>query len=165
MRKTIVRTATVSLAAAGLTFATLAPASAQVVKIHDGDGSGALNIRSAKISHTKKKVKASAKVTGLRKSHNQGVAFHVKTAPKKRYRVAVIVLRKKARVVLVKGNGQAVKCKKLNAGVNFKRDRAAVTIPRKCLGKPHKVRVRVETGKVGGKRADITRYSGWAKRG
>ena len=120
------------------------------------------------MAHGKKKVTVSTKIADLQKARNQGVAFHLRTAPKKKRYAAVVSVRKKVKTVLLKSKGGSfvpVKCKALKTKLNFKRDRAKVVIPRKCVGKPGKVSARVETGKVGGKRHDMTAWSKYVKRG
>lgn len=168
MRKTITRSAAVIVTAAGLSFATLAPATAQSTSFGDSGGSGPLNIHRSKIAHTKKRVIVSTKVTNLKKRNNQGVAFHIQRKPKKKRFGVLISIRKRQQTVVLKKRGSsytAIKCKKVKTKLNFKRDRARVSIPRKCFGNPRKVRMRVETGKVSGKQHDVTGWSKWVKRG
>lgn len=168
MSKPILRTAAVTIAAAGLTAGTIVGANAQSTTFGDSGGSGPLNIHTSKVAHGKKKVTASTKITNLQKNHNQGIAFHLRTAPKKKRYVAIVSVRKKVTTILAKAKGGSyvpVKCKKIKTDLNFKRDRVKVVVPRTCLGKPKKVSARVETGKVGGKRHDMTAWSKYVKRG
>lgn len=153
MQKTIIRAATVTAAAAALTFATLAPASAQSAKINDKDvRGGALNIQSAKISHQKKRVVTSAKAANLKK-RGQATIFRLKTT-----NGGYVVLASFKAIPgpdglpdtnklykFTKTGTAKVKCKKLKTDVNVKKDRSRASIPRTCLGKPKKVSLRIQT--------------------
>lgn len=168
MKGPILRTAGVLGVTAALTLAVLAPASADSAKIRDSGGSGDLNIKSAKIVHKSKKVVVSTQVTKLVKGKNQGIAFHLKTTPKKRHYGVLIVLRKKPAAQLLRikpGGNTAVKCKGLKADASFKTGRAKAIVPRSCIGKPRTVRLAVETGKVGDRQVDTTAYTKAVKRG
>ena len=169
MARTLLRVGAASLAALALALTSTTSAYAGTATIREkGDVGDALDIWSGKVVHGKKKVVTTAKLRNLQKNKNQGVAFHLKTGPKKKRYAVLVSLRKKERAVLLKaksGQLSPVKCKKLRFKQSYKRDSVKVVVPRKCLGKPGKVRLRVETGKINGKRVDITRYSSWAKRG
>lgn len=168
MTKPIIRVAAVAVASVGLTVATLAPASGAVKKVRDPDGSGPLNIKSAKIVHAKKRVAMSTKVANLKRKKDQGVIFRISGKPKGQYAV-VVSLKKKPRTALVrygKSGAKPVKCKKMKTNVSIKRDRAKVVVPRKCLSKPKRIKVNVKTGKISSNRLkDSTGWIGWVKRG
>lgn len=168
MTKKIVRAAAVGVATVGLTVATLAPASGAVKKVRDPDGSGPLNIKSAKIVHAKKRLAMSTKVADLKLKRDQAIIFRISGKPKGQFAV-VVALKKKPRTSLVryvKGGIKPVKCKRMKSNVSVKRDHAKVVVPRKCIRKPKRVKVNVKTGKLTSNRLkDKTGWIGWVKRG
>lgn len=163
MRKSITRVVTATVAAAGLTLATLAPASAGVDKVRDPNGpSGAFNIKSATLKHSAKRVVVSTKVGDLKRGKGQILNFQLDGEPKGKY-VVVVELRKKPLLELQNASGKPVRCKADKLDVNFKRDRTKVSIPRSCVKKPRTVKARVLFGRT--RILDSTKWMGPVRRG
>lgn len=165
--KTAVMRSAVALAGCGLVLAPLAPASAQSAVIRDkGDFKGAYDIQRVKVKHSKKAVVTRVNVRKLRAGRDNTVLVGIRTRPRREYALVVLVRKKpQARLFRVAGKKSVrVRCKGLRVRAQFRADRLTTRVPRACLKKPKKVRVRVKAGNLN-KKLDGTRNTRWLARG
>lgn len=181
MNRPLTRTVTTTAAAAAaLTFVAVVPAAAQSTKVRDrGDEeSGALDIWSLRLEHSKRKVVVGTKVANLKKAKKQTftTAIDTKKGGGAEYVSYVRFSRNPAvnlfRVKKDGGLSQPLRCDYRVAG-SYRTDRFRTPIPRTCLGRPGKVRVRLVTSRpVGGENVTKDwapggghRFTSWVKRG